>query len=72
MSVTATTTRTTSVGAEQEGRLVALTGAKKRCARCQLLIGEFEPVRIFASPRGKPAEISFHEMCVGEVRVPDS
>ncbi len=64
--------REIEVGAEiasvVDGKRVALTGANKRCARCRLIIGEFEPVRIFKAPGGAGAEMAFHEQCVGKVR----
>ena len=59
------------VAPEEDGTRVALSGANQSCSRCQLIIGEFEAVRIFARPQGRKGEMYFHEKCVGNLRVAD-
>lgn len=62
----------TEVATEEDGARVALSGANQSCSRCQLIIGEFEAVRIFARPQGRKGELYFHEKCGGNLRVADA
>ncbi|MBM3801069.1 MAG: hypothetical protein FJW26_02030 [Acidimicrobiia bacterium] len=56
------------IAAEDRGRL-PITAANQRCTRCGLVIGEFEPARLFTAPAGNTGRRYFHAACVGKFRV---
>ena len=54
---------------EDNGERLPITAPNKKCARCELMMGEFELARVFQPPPGKQRNVHFHETCLGNIRL---
>lgn len=54
---------------EDNGERLPITAPNKKCARCGLMMGEFELARVFQPPPGKQRNVHFHETCLGNIRL---